>query len=51
MAVVCWVRPEHAAQPGVPAGCGVRWLHAEDGMLEAIHRFVAVRDTDFYDED
>jgi len=51
MAVVCWVRDEHAAKPGVPAGCGVKWLNVEDGMLEAIQRFVEVRDTDFYDDD
>jgi uncharacterized protein (TIGR02266 family) len=51
MGVVCWVRDEHAAKPGVPAGCGMKWGHIEDGMLEAIKRFVEVRDADLYDDD
>jgi len=47
---VCWVRDEHAASAGAPAGCGVKWVHLEDGALEAIHRFIDVRQTDFYEE-
>jgi uncharacterized protein (TIGR02266 family) len=49
--VVQWVRDERAAQKGVPAGFGVKWLHIEDGLLAAIQRFVEVRETDLYDED
>ncbi len=51
MAVVCWVRDEHASSADVPPGCGVRWLQVEDGMLEAIVRFVSVRETDLYEDD
>ncbi|MDB4967531.1 MAG: Signal recognition particle receptor protein FtsY [Myxococcales bacterium] len=51
MGVVRWVRGERAASAGAPAGCGVRWGHLEDGALEAIRRFITVRDTDFYEED
>ena len=50
MGVVCWVRDEHAASAGAPAGCGVRFVHLEDGALDAIHRFIQVRETDFYEE-
>ena len=49
--MVCWVRDEHAASSGAPAGCGVKWVHLEDGALDAIHRFIDVRQTDFYEED
>jgi uncharacterized protein (TIGR02266 family) len=49
--VVRWVRDEHAASQGAPAGCGVKWVHLEDGALEAIHHFIDVRQTDFYEED
>lgn len=48
--VVCWIRDERAASPGAPAGCGVRFAHLEDGALDAIHRFIQLRDTDFYEE-
>jgi uncharacterized protein (TIGR02266 family) len=51
MGVVCWVRDEGAAKSGVPAGCGVKWLQLEEGALDAIQRFTAVRETDFYDDD
>jgi uncharacterized protein (TIGR02266 family) len=47
---VCWVRDARAASTGLPEGCGVRWARLEPRALEAIHRFVAVRDTDFYEE-
>lgn len=47
---VRWVRDENAASPGAPAGCGVRFETLEDGALAAIHRFIEVRDTDFYEE-
>jgi len=49
--VVRWVREEIAASPGAPAGCGVRWGHLPEGALAAVHRFVAARETDFYEED
>ena len=49
--VVRWVRDERAASSGAPAGCGVKWTQLEAGTLEAIHRFVEVRQTDFYEED
>ena len=51
MGVVCWVRDERAASSGAPAGCGVRWVHLEDGALDAIQHFIEVRQTDFYEED
>jgi uncharacterized protein (TIGR02266 family) len=51
MGVVCWVRDERAASQGLPAGCGVKWVHLEDRALEAIHHFIDVRQTDFYEED
>ena len=51
MGTVLWVRSELAAEPGLPAGCGVKWGHIEDGMVEAIQRFVQLRDTDLYDDD
>ncbi|MCU1282741.1 MAG: type pilus assembly PilZ [bacterium] len=51
MGTVRWVRDEGAASSGAPAGCGVRWAHLEDGTLAAIHRFIDVRQTDFYEED
>jgi uncharacterized protein (TIGR02266 family) len=50
MGVVCWLRDERAASAGAPPGCGVRFANLEDGALEAIHRFIEVRDTDFYEE-
>jgi len=51
MGVVRWVRDERAASSGAPAGCGVKWVHLEDGALVAINHFVDVRQTDFYEED
>jgi uncharacterized protein (TIGR02266 family) len=51
MGVVRWVRDERAASSGAPAGCGIKWVHLEDGALEAIHHFIDVRQTDFYEED
>ena len=51
MGVVCWVRDERAASQDAPAGCGVKWVHLEDGALEAIHHFIDVRQTDFYEGD
>ena len=51
MGVVRWVRDERAASAGAPAGCGVKWVHLEDGALDAIQRFVDIRETDFYEED
>ena len=51
MAVVRWLRDERAASAGAPEGCGVRWVHLEDGAIEAIHRFIDARETDFYEED
>ncbi len=51
MGVVRWVRGELAASSGAPAGCGVKWIHLEDGAIEAIHHFIDVRQTDFYEED
>ena len=50
MGVVRWVRDERAASSGAPAGCGVKWGHLEDGALDAIVRFIDVRQTDFYEE-
>jgi uncharacterized protein (TIGR02266 family) len=49
--VVRWVRDERAASAGAPSGCGVRWANLEDGALDAIVRFIDVRETDFYEED
>ena len=49
--VVRWVRDERAASNGAPAGCGVKWGHLEEGALDAIHRFLDVRQTDFFEED
>ena len=43
MGVVRWVRAGAAASTGKPAGCGVEWVHLEDGALEAIQRFIEVR--------
>jgi uncharacterized protein (TIGR02266 family) len=51
MGVVRWVRDEHAASAGAPAGCGVKWVHLEEGAVEAIQHFIEVRQTDFYEED
>jgi uncharacterized protein (TIGR02266 family) len=51
MGVVRWVRGESAASSGAPAGCGVKWVHLEDGALEAILHFIDVRQTDLYEED
>jgi uncharacterized protein (TIGR02266 family) len=48
--VVRWVRDERAASQGLPVGCGVKWVHLADGALEAIHHFIDVRQTDFYEE-
>jgi uncharacterized protein (TIGR02266 family) len=48
---VRWVRDERAAGPGAPAGCGVKWIMIEDGAFDAIARFVAVRQTDFYEDE
>jgi uncharacterized protein (TIGR02266 family) len=50
MGVVRWLRDERAASSGAPAGCGVKWVHIEDGALDAIDRFIGVRQTDFYEE-
>jgi len=49
--VVRWVRDERAASSGAPTGCGVKWANLEDGALDAIHRFIDVRQTDFYEDD
>ena len=51
LGVVRWVRDERAASSGAPAGCGVKWVHLEDGALDAIHRFIGVRETDFYEDE
>jgi uncharacterized protein (TIGR02266 family) len=51
MGVVRWVRGELAASQGAPAGCGVKWVHLEDGALDAILHFIDVRQTDLYDEE
>ncbi|HXU70300.1 MAG TPA: TIGR02266 family protein [Polyangia bacterium] len=51
MGVVRWVRDERAASSGAPAGCGVKWVHLEDGAFEAIQHFIEVRQTDFYEDD
>ena len=50
LGVVRWVRDEGAASEDAPAGCGVKWVHLEDGALEAIHHFIDVRQTDFYED-
>jgi uncharacterized protein (TIGR02266 family) len=50
MGVVRWIRDEHAGSADAPAGCGVKWVHLEDGALEAIQHFIEVRQTDFYEE-
>jgi uncharacterized protein (TIGR02266 family) len=47
--VVQWVREAIIASAEAPAGCGVRWQTLADGVLEAIKRFVEVRQTDFYE--
>jgi uncharacterized protein (TIGR02266 family) len=49
--VVRWVRDERVASADAPAGCGVRWGRLGEGALDAIRRFVAARETDFYEED
>ncbi|HEY1587601.1 MAG TPA: TIGR02266 family protein [Polyangia bacterium] len=51
MGVVRWVRDERAASSGAPVGCGVKWGHLEEGAIDAIHRFLDVRQTDFFEED
>ena len=50
LGVVCWLRDERAASTDAPSGCGVRWVHLEDGALAAIRRFIDVRQTDFYED-
>ena len=42
---VRWVRDVDAACEGCPPGCGIRWRFIPDEALEAIHAFVAGRDT------
>ncbi len=49
--VVRWVRAGQAGAGGAPAGCGVKWVHLEDGALDAIQRFIEVRRTDFHEGD
>jgi uncharacterized protein (TIGR02266 family) len=47
--VVLWVREAAAAGEGAPAGCGLRWTGLSEEARHAIARFVAERETIYFD--